>query len=291
MNQEIFTALIQKIKQKKQLESMDDQIVYKEIVHYLLNNPKIEEKLKPISVQYLERSKIAKQLIKDIRAGLHKQYGLFWSPKLKRIDTFFARLEKVLEKHTLTSKASLKVHHNILHLHQSTRERTELYPSFFKRIWEVTGTPKSILDLASGLNAIALPYMHLEKGKVKYLVHELNPEDLQLIKAYASIIKKKSEVQIKTQASDLRKHVPSSKADVALCLKLFDLLTTKRSEEILLQLLKQCKYVVVSFSTKTTAQRFMKKKKRTWFEVMIKRNNLSWELIEFGNEMVYIIIL
>lgn len=61
----------------------------------------------------------------------------------------------------------------MLEAHASTRERLPLLEGFYPRLFEVTGRPDSILDLACGLNPFAVPWMELPQT-VRYLAYDLN---------------------------------------------------------------------------------------------------------------------
>ena len=50
---------------------------------------------------------------------------------------------------------------SVLALHASTRERLAILPDFYPRLFEVTGQPGVILDLACGLNPLCFPWMGL----------------------------------------------------------------------------------------------------------------------------------
>jgi|WetSurMetagenome_2_1015567.scaffolds.fasta_scaffold10234_5 16S rRNA (guanine(1405)-N(7))-methyltransferase len=71
----------------------------------------------------------------------------------------------------------------MLNSHASTRERVEILPDFYPRIFEVTGIPKSIHDLASGLNPFSLPWMNLEKT-ARYSAFDLNKPRVDLVRKF-----------------------------------------------------------------------------------------------------------
>ena len=68
----------------------------------------------------------------------------------------------------------------ILARHDSTRERIPYIHEFYKTILEIAHTPRTILDLACGLNPFALPFMGLPQG-VEYHAYDIHQPRVDLI--------------------------------------------------------------------------------------------------------------
>ena len=75
----------------------------------------------------------------------------------------------------------------------------EMYDSIFK----VTGKPKRILDMSSGLNPLSHIWMEVEE--LRYLASELSKKDVQFIQDYFNMIRKYSKVNGKAFDLDLLK--------------------------------------------------------------------------------------
>lgn len=71
----------------------------------------------------------------------------------------------------------------ILNTHASTRERVPLLPDFYRRLFEYSGTPHSILDLACGLNPFSLPWMNLP-ADAQYYAYDIVQPRLNLINQF-----------------------------------------------------------------------------------------------------------
>jgi len=69
--------------------------------------------------------------------------------------------------------------------HVSTRERWPILVDFYQQIFEITGMPHSIMDLACGMNPFALPWMGLPKN-VEYHAYDLNEPRIKLINHFFS---------------------------------------------------------------------------------------------------------
>jgi 16S rRNA (guanine(1405)-N(7))-methyltransferase len=102
----------------------------------------------------------------------------------------------------------------MLKTHASTRERVEILPEFYPRIFEVTGKPESILDLASGLNPFSLPWMHLEES-ARYSAFDLNKPRIDLVRNFLVL----SGREPLGFHSDILLHPPQEIADVAFLFK------------------------------------------------------------------------
>jgi 16S rRNA (guanine(1405)-N(7))-methyltransferase len=71
----------------------------------------------------------------------------------------------------------------ILARHDSTRERTPYMREFYTAIQEIAETPRTILDLACGLNPFALPFMGLSQG-VEYHAYDIHQPRVDLINSF-----------------------------------------------------------------------------------------------------------
>lgn len=72
---------------------------------------------------------------------------------------------------------------HVMEAHSSTRERIPILGEFYRTIFEVTGTPRSILDLACGLNPFSLPWMRLDL-ETEYYAFDLHQPRIRLIDAF-----------------------------------------------------------------------------------------------------------
>ena len=71
----------------------------------------------------------------------------------------------------------------LLGSHTSTRERIPFMEDFYRQLFAYTGKPQVILDLASGLNPFAIPWMDLSAG-VQYFAYDIHQPRVQLINIF-----------------------------------------------------------------------------------------------------------
>jgi 16S rRNA (guanine(1405)-N(7))-methyltransferase len=70
--------------------------------------------------------------------------------------------------------------------HASTRERAPHLDGFYAPIWEVTGTPASVLDLGCGLNPLALPWMGI--GDAMYHAIDVDAGTLDVARGFLAAV-------------------------------------------------------------------------------------------------------
>lgn len=197
------------------------------------------------------KNKGFKEIVKAVRSELHKSYALFWSADS----------------------------------HRSACERKSFYDTLYKKIFAVTGKPSRILDISAGLNPFYFPFKDF---KVEYIATELSLSDCKKIEGYF----KKNKIKGRVLQIDLKKDFKLPKADVAFLFKIFDSIEVKghkTAEKIIKSL--NVKYAVVSFATRTITGKRMRFSRRYWFESMISRLGYKYEVIEFENEIFYVVCL
>ena len=278
----LLSSLIKKIKSKKSLQNLDDSIVREQIQTYLKKN-------------FLSLSKINKKqltnLLKTIRKNLHETYGVF-QLNLKKRNFYFEQLK--------SNPNSLQLHNKILQTHASTKERLEIYPILYKKLFNLTiKKPNSILDLSAGLNPFSFPYLKLKN--VKYIATELTSEDCNFIQQYFNLKKIKGT----TLQLNLFKAKSFPKADLTFIFKTFHSLeksfrkagylvktgleksSFKLTESILKKL--NSKFIIISFPIKTISNKKMNFPYYPGFERLLSRLNFKYKKLLLKNELFFII--
>lgn len=266
-----MNQILEKVKAHKKYKSIADEVVIEEIKKYLKSNPNI--------------TNIDKQLIKNIRKELHLSYASFQTKKKFQRKKYLQQIQKKLDK-DLTEK--------LLLITLSTKERLKDYPILYKKIFKITGQPKSVIDLGCGLNPTSFPYMNLANKKLKYYAYDIDEEDINFLNDYFTVMKKHG-LNGRAAILDLRNKekvstLPSS--DIIFLFKVIDVLDKKdhkTSEELIKTLITKTNFIVASFATRTITRKKMNFPTRKWFELMLERNNLTFQTIETDNEIYYIV--
>ena len=256
----MFDEFVKEIKKKKNLRNLDDAFVRKIVEKYLNSNQKIKKKL--FSHERPLKSREFKVMLKAVREKLHEVYGVF-----------------EVDKNDLTGFVDSDVwHRKMLEKHRSTRERVDDYEFVYDEIFSKVKNVKSVLDLGCGLNPLSYRFI---SEKLKFFCCDVC--DVDFLNEYF----KKSGINGKAFVCDLTEFDDLPKADVCFMFKLLDGLESLE-KGITKKLFKKlrCKYVVVSFSTKSIGGR-KKIPERKWFLSFLKK--YSYEKFETLNEVFYVI--
>jgi 16S rRNA (guanine(1405)-N(7))-methyltransferase len=267
--QTIINQLLHEIKRNKKYSTITDEIVLEEINNYLKKN-KLE--------------KITKQDIKEIRNQLHRLYSSYLRGNKSKRNKLIEQLKE--------NPNSLDIINKILATSVSAKERLEGYENIYNEIFNITGKPKTIVDIGCGLNPISYPYIHVKE--LTYYCYDIDTEDIDFLNEFFKIMKPyglNGKAQI-LNARNLQEiaHLPSS--DITFIWKLIDLINTKDSkpgEELIQLLINKTKFIVASFATRTIGGKPMNLPRRKGFELMLERINLKYNNIKTRNEIYYII--
>jgi len=262
--------IVSKIKQSKKYSGITTEVITKEVEGFIKKFP---------GYNFLKENFILKQ----IKKRLHDIYGSFRTKKKGKI-------KKLLE--SLRKDKDNKIIREILSTNLSTRERLGNYGFIYGKIFERAKDIDTIIDLGCGLNPVSFPYMEAE-NEIKYYAYDLNESDLDIIREFFNIYRINGHVE----AADLRNIETIKKlspADICFMFKLLDPLEKtakghKLAEEIIKELAKKCRFIVVSFSTKTISGKPMNFPARGWIERMLERIKLKFESFSTKNEIFYFI--
>jgi 16S rRNA (guanine(1405)-N(7))-methyltransferase len=103
---------------------------------------------------------------------------------------------------------------SILAAHASTHERLSILEDFYPRIFEVTGTPAVLLDLACGLNPFSFPWMGLP-NTIQYYAFDINQPRIHFINHFFKL----QGLPALAVQEDILVNPPQIQADVAFFFK------------------------------------------------------------------------
>ena len=174
----------------------------------------------------------------------------------------------------------------ILSAHASTKERIPIMSEFYAKIFEHTGIPGSILDLACGLNPFALPWMALPI-ETTYHAYDLHKPRIDLINAFLQVVGRPP----LAEKRDILVKPPELRADVAFFFKEAHRFEQRQHgcNRPFWQALK-VKTIVVSLpSSNLTGTHSMLEGQRILVERAV--NGLGWKVTEIlvGNEIIFCI--
>lgn len=174
----------------------------------------------------------------------------------------------------------------IMEEHLSTRERLPILDKFYAKIFEVTGKPSSILDIACGLNPLSFLWMNLPNS-TNYYAYDINQIRVNFINDYFSL----QGLKPLAKAQDILVNFPSEIADVAFIFKEIHRFEN-RQRGCTLPLLDALSvhYIVVSLPPKNkTGRGDLKERHRNLFYSIINERHWQVREIKFENELVFCI--
>jgi 16S rRNA (guanine(1405)-N(7))-methyltransferase len=221
-----------------------------------------------------------KEVEKKARQLLHQIWGIFYPTRPD-----FNKLLKAFGAKIKNREDVKEAVWSILKLHASTKERTPILNDFYRRIFKITGRPKTIVDLASGLNP--LTYFWLPEG-IEYHGFDIDREQAQFLTAIFKLLKVN---RVKIGLGDVFvDRFP--KADVVFLLKILPLIRQQQKTQSLEILEKQnARHLVVSFPTKTVSgrEKGMAEFYAKQFEELIREKPWAIKKIFFPTELVFVI--
>ncbi len=292
--------LVCEIQKKKELKALTPTVILCELEKVIISNPSIlKHKVKNISLikgkddpNLLDtlihtKSKEFKMLLKLTRERMRRTYGLFRARDSSELDEALSAYLK---------NPSVRNVQTLLGLHESTKERKPIYPTLYSDIFSSIVRLRGqeykqgvrIVDLACGLNPISVSVAPLKV--IKYVGYDINTKEIDVLNHFFSSRKKNSVQQWLAIVGDIRS-CEIEKGDVAFCFKILDVIDRNsghtRSETLLSRI--PCRFVVASFATKTMSGKPMTAPKRRWMEWLCHRLGWAFEILEFENEIFYII--
>lgn len=280
LDEEKVKQLIAEIKRKKELKDLADSFVKEQVFKVLNQEAKL---LNSLLSKFHSKSAAFKLTIKLVRAKLRRMHGLFRTEKIKIDDL-------VKEYLNLPSREKLI---QILNSHSSTKERIDFYPQLYQKIFAITGKPKRVIDLGCGINPFSIPLMGLEE--LKYFAYDLNQEEIGNLKKFFDYLHQKNKLFLGVAEildfNHAERLVLLQKADLGLIFKITDILDQgkghKKSEMVMKAI--PAKFLIVSFPTLTMSGKRMNHPRRGWIELMCKRLGYEFKVLEFSNEIFYVV--
>lgn len=257
-------------------------------VHELLNSRKYcelglpEATLRDLIRQEMPKYRTAKEAFKAVRRKLHN----IVAPYLGDVD-YQAALQDLLKAFASGDSQQVRVVcEDLLRSHVSTRERIAELSAFYKRLFNITGQPDSILDLACGMNPFAFSWMGLPTT-VRYYAYDIHLPRVALINQYFRLLG----LQPLAEVRDVLVNPPEVEAEVAFFFKEAHRFEQRRhgcNRDFWRAL--RVKWLLVSLPVKDLAGRHSIVERQ---RLLMKRNlvDLSWPVTElmFESEVVFCI--
>ena len=159
----------------------------------------------------LRNSKNRKEIIKNVKSKLYQVSGAYRNDNLD----YGTLREKLADVTPDMPPEELKpICLEIMHTHASTRERAGILDDLYGEIFRDMPQPKTVCDLACGLNPFSIPWMPLEPG-FRYEAYDLFSDMSELINCFFE----KRGINGKASQANLLYGLPGGPYDLALLFK------------------------------------------------------------------------
>ena len=235
-------------------------------------------------VEVVEKGLSGRTAVKAVRNKLHQVGGAYFNQNIDYSD-----LENALSGLPADFHADeiFQFCRESMRMHASTSERLPILEDFFRTCLEPIAPVSSILDLACGLNPLALPWMPLADDCV-YHACDIYEDMLDFIRRFFDYFSLKGMVF----PCDLIAHIPQKQVQVAFILKSIPCLE-QMDKTIGLRLLDAVKaeHILISFPVRSLGgkQKGMLDFYAQHFSEMIA--NTPWKVKEFSfsTELAYLV--
>lgn len=171
--------------------------------------------------------------------------------------------------------------------HASTRERVPILDHFYEEIFSVTGVPKRILDVASGIHPFSIPWMGLPDDAT-YWAYEIDDRFVSYLNRYFGIMG----FEALARLQDVIHRPPAEVGDLAFVMKLVPCLE-QREKGSSIRLLRglSVRHLVVTFPVKSLGGRskHMSSFYSQLFNDMVSK--YEWEAVKLPiqRELVFVV--
>jgi len=194
-----------------------------------------------------QRHPRAKEALKAAKRKLHQACGAYLDPMdLDAIDRRLASVPTGAKEEDLLVPCL-----DILRRHASTVERIPLLNVLYRDVFAETGPPRSILDIACGLNPFTLPWMKLPPSTPYHAV-DIDRPLLERVQAFLSKVGRAGSVACR----DVLVTPPTTEVDVVFLLKALPCIEQQeRGAAVRLLGALRARYAVVSFPARSLGGR------------------------------------
>ena len=231
----------------------------------------------------LEKRRSLKEAVKETKNTLHQVAGAYMErpPKYAR---WIADIRRAPDPTARTE--TLRA---ILAEHASTCERLPYLEAFYRTALAEIAPVRSVLDIACGLNPLALSWMPLaDAAEFRYTARDIYADMMTFLDEFFTAANIVGDAQV----ADVGTAAPQMEADVALILKFLPVLeqTERGTAQNWLRCLRT-RYLLVSFPTRSLGGhgRGRAEHYEGWFRELIEAEGWNAQRFLFPNELCFLI--
>ncbi len=230
----------------------------------------------------LRKRRTIKEAIKATKRKLH-QIGTAFLPRKIPYEKYLNLLKD--SYNALKKDEFLSICRQLMKFQSSTNERLTLLDSFYKEILSDIQPINSVVDIASGLGPLAIPWMPLKAGTT-YYAYDIFNDMIKFLNDFMIF----TNVRGKAYSYDVVQSFPQSQADVAFLLKSIPCLL-QIDKNIIQRCLKEihCQFIVISFPVMSLGgkNKGMRENYESLFMNGINEKDFKIKRFEFSTELVF----
>jgi len=240
--------------------------------------------IRRIGAQELVKRRSFKEALKSTRNKLHQIGGAYFAGR----QDYSQWLDELRVAAQTGDRAVMqRVCGTIMSHHASTRERLPILDQFYASILADLPPIRSVIDIACGLNPLAIPWMPLEAG-AQYYACDIYQGMLDFLDDALALMPIKGTVQQR----DIIQACPTHQADLALVLKTLPCLeqVDRQAGHHLLHTLN-ASYLIVSFPVHSLGghSKGMAAHYEAHFRELIRNDAWDVQRIAFPTELVFVV--
>jgi 16S rRNA (guanine(1405)-N(7))-methyltransferase len=240
------------------------------------------ELVRLIGIRELAAHPKIRDAIKETKNKLHQVGGAYLSITPRYVE-WCNELTKVVHDPTLLRAACLR----IMQQHASTRERLPILEQFYAQIFQQLPPIQQVLDVACGLNPLALDWMPLAPHPI-YLACDIYADMVGFVGQFLTL----GQISGRAWVCDLVSSPPTEAVDLVLVLKVLPVLE-QIEKGTALRLLRSLNapFILVSFPAQSLGGRNkgMASHYEQWFESLIAAERWQIMRFSFSTELAFLI--
>ncbi|RLT41552.1 MAG: 16S rRNA methyltransferase [Chloroflexi bacterium] len=240
------------------------------------------ELVEAIAAAELGKGRSPKEAVKATKNQLHQSAAVYQSGRME-----YPRWLADLQDAWPDGAARQPLLRRLLTAHTSTSERLPFLDDFYNRIFALLPPIRSVLDIACGLNPLALPWMPLV-ADASYLAVDIFSDQIAFLNDFFRL----AGVSGRGETRNVLTDCPTEPVDLALILKTIPCLEQIEKEagaKLLGQI--QAHHLVVSFPSRTLGGR--RKGMESTYAAHFAELTEGWDAtitrLDFANEMVFVV--
>ncbi len=232
-----------------------------------------------------------KEAVKATKNKLHQVGGAYLDAQIPYQKALMQLQETAVScaETAVSSPEQRAVCQQLMRLHSSTRERLPILAEFYETIFAQLPPIRSVLDIASGLNPLALPWMPLAADATYYAIDIYADMMAFLQKAFPLL-----GVHGDAECRDVITHPPTQSVDLALILKTLPVLdqVDKTAVSRLFDNL-QARYILITFPVRSLGGRNkgMAANYAAQFDEWVNGRLWQYQRFEFTTELAFLIFV